>query len=29
VACEEECYLETHDDEIAEIVDSWTIQEEA
>jgi hypothetical protein len=28
VACTEDCYLETHKDEIAEIVDSWTIQEE-
>jgi hypothetical protein len=28
VACAEDCYLETHKDEIAEIVDSWTIQEE-
>ncbi|HZA76577.1 MAG TPA: hypothetical protein VE623_09340 [Acidimicrobiales bacterium] len=27
VACEEECFLDTHRDEIAEIVDSWTIQE--
>ncbi|MGH9230454.1 MAG: hypothetical protein ACRD07_17315 [Acidimicrobiales bacterium] len=28
LACAEDCYLETHKDEIAEIVDSWTIQEE-
>ena len=27
VACTEDCYLETHKDEIADIVDSWTIQE--
>jgi hypothetical protein len=27
VACAEDCYLETHKDEIADIVDSWTIQE--
>jgi hypothetical protein len=27
VACEEQCYLDTHHDEITEIVDSWTIQE--
>ena len=28
VACAEDCYLETHKDEIADIVDSWTIQED-
>lgn len=27
VACEEECFLDTHGDEIADVVDSWTIQE--
>jgi hypothetical protein len=27
VACEEQCYLDTHHDEITEIVESWTIQE--
>ena len=27
VACAEDCYLETHKDEITDIVDSWTIQE--
>ena len=27
LACAEDCYLETHKDEIADIVDSWTIQE--
>jgi len=27
VACAEDCYLGTHKDEIADIVDSWTIQE--
>jgi hypothetical protein len=27
VACAEDCYLETHKDEIADIVESWTIQE--
>jgi hypothetical protein len=28
VACEEQCYLETHQDEIADLVDSWTIEED-
>ena len=27
VACTEKCYSETHKDEIAKVVDSWTIQE--
>lgn len=27
VGCDEECYFETHKDEIADLVDSWTIQE--
>jgi hypothetical protein len=27
VACDPECYFETHHDEIADVVDSWTIQE--
>jgi hypothetical protein len=27
LACTEDCYLDTHKDEIADIVDSWTIQE--
>ena len=27
VGCGEECYFETHKDEIADLVDSWTIQE--
>ncbi len=27
VACADDCYLETHKDEIVDIVDSWTIQE--
>jgi hypothetical protein len=27
VGCNEECYFETHKDEIANLVDSWTIQE--
>jgi hypothetical protein len=27
VGCEEECYADTHKDEIADLVDSWTIQE--
>jgi hypothetical protein len=28
VACAEDCYLETHRDVIAEVVSSWTIQED-
>jgi hypothetical protein len=27
VSCSEDCYFETHKDEIADVVDSWTIQE--
>ena len=27
VACTEECYFDTYKDEIADLVDSWTIQE--
>jgi hypothetical protein len=27
VSCSEDCYFETHKDQIADIVDSWTIQE--
>ena len=27
VSCTEDCYFETHKDEIADLVDSWTIQE--
>jgi hypothetical protein len=27
VACDQRCYTQTHKDEIADIVDSWTIQE--
>jgi hypothetical protein len=27
VSCSESCYFETHKDEIADVVDSWTIQE--
>ncbi len=27
VSCSETCYFETHKDEIADLVDSWTIQE--
>jgi hypothetical protein len=27
VSCSEDCYFETHQDEIADVVDSWTIQE--
>jgi hypothetical protein len=27
VGCTETCYFETHKDEIADLVDSWTIQE--
>jgi hypothetical protein len=27
VACNPQCYFETHKDEIADVVDSWTIQE--
>jgi hypothetical protein len=27
VSCSEDCYFETHQDEIADLVDSWTIQE--
>ena len=27
VMCSEDCYFETHKDEIADLVDSWTIQE--
>ena len=27
VSCSETCYFETHQDEIADLVDSWTIQE--
>lgn len=28
VSCEEDCYLETHKDEIQDLVESWTIQED-
>jgi hypothetical protein len=27
VGCNEQCFFETHKDEIADLVDSWTIQE--
>jgi hypothetical protein len=27
VSCSEDCYFETHQDEIADLVDSWTIEE--
>jgi hypothetical protein len=27
VTCDPQCYFETHQDEIADVVDSWTIQE--
>jgi hypothetical protein len=27
VSCSEDCYFETHQAEIADLVDSWTIEE--